>query len=124
MLRISEEQVTELGRRRRQGFVDAQLVRLKRRFPGATARGLGTLTETRTFIEQLVEEGAAAGISDCDNMEALLDACLAAGWTSPELRVNAGVKRILDDTWMSGTDKVTRLVNAAAFSAASPPLRA
>ena len=118
MLQISTQQMAEFKRQRRQEFIDAQPGRLRAYHPDAFARAFRDEAEAVVFVERLLVEAVAAGVDDRDNLETLLDTCLAAGWISPAARSEAGVDAMLAHPVASGPEKVTRIVNAAAFASA------
>lgn len=119
MLRIPKRQWVQLQRSQRRSFIDAQPARLRERFPDAFARAFPGSSGAAAFVEELVAEAAAAGIHDRVNVEALLDTCVALGWTSAQARATAGVRSVLESAAASPTEKVTLIVNAAAHISAA-----
>lgn len=116
MLKLSKRQMADFQRAHRQAFIETQLAKLRARHPEAFVRAFRDDAAAVAFVNRLLAEAAAGGIDDCANLEALLDTCLAVGWLSPAARAEAGVDAMLADRAPSGPEKVTRIVNAAAFS--------
>lgn len=119
MLQLSHRQLAALRNARLLEFIEAQPKRLRQTLPEQYADAFDNDNQALGFIDRLVRRARVAGIDDRNEMETLIDTCLHCRWTTNERLTAAGIDDLLADPAPSGSEKVTRIINAAAFASAA-----
>lgn len=119
MLQLSHRQLAAFREARLLEFIKSQPERLRKHLPEQYAEAFDNDDQALGFIDRLVRRARVAGVDDRNDMETLIDTCLHCRWTTNERLTAAGVDDLPADPAPSGSEKVTGIINAAAFASAA-----